>query len=851
MKRSMFVTLLVTFFILVISHSSSAVTTTDGIVYSNGKDAIFKSFQDGTETNLTSHISGIQVGKVFAVNEDCTVLFWYQDSKLWRLALSFGKPCSLKYNQQTRENANGVVTATQKVAIAVPRDINKLVVSPDGLYLSYEHEVQGVGHKQVPPGKVLQQLDAEWLTSADRANAAMYKMRAPFRKHPMFIEEPQSFNAVTLMSCSLATGFDDIWEKHHFLGNSAFAIPVAPYRIPRNTADFSMGERDYRLGEWGDENGFRWPAIVVGTGMYTGWLYGPIPDINGTKYHIIHPTFEDGIKRYSKIRSACYPCFAKEQSWNSGKRMSGVIYGTPAENGYRNAANNTETWGPIEIRDPETNDQAKKWTDHKPGVYEFPVQLTNCTGLAWKPDGSLTYLVNGKVFLIPGSEIRKTIENSGLRKDSSTANANFAARSEHNKLAGLSGMKVPKENPATVPVGNIITATPVVVAEDINGDRLHWVSNEVLRFRGTDGCIYEYSQGKAEKISGPAPSIFSYSRAPKEIKPQIASSSRPEGQTQPFAQGTSRAFEAIQGQFSNHGSGVVYFHVGDIENGIETHWVSFSSKSVLIYLEKGKQFKEKPLLYAVPKEDDLDQISDPQKYDYTTKIHEIVEINKIIILKSGDKYAAIKPRNLTYKYPLGKDRPDWLKSWKKWEEKNGEPAPLFETMTYDWKYWAPGLTTKASGSSFQSTADSTTVVIGGIPKIEPPKPKIPKVTFSHKKATLGQVFQLAEMKLKWQAGQSDSASGITLDVRYRSDGLSGFLLKEGNLSEIDDPSQFTFKNVQSNGKAHIELKDIMIFKFENKYFALQPEAIEGDQVSYGMKYWPYGTVPSGEIAATP
>jgi len=124
----------------------------------------------------------------------------------------------------------------------------------------------------------------------------------------------------------------------------------------------------------------------------------------------------------------------------------------------------------------------------------------------------------------------------------------------------------------------------------------------------------------------------------------------------------------------------------------------------------GYKLNPEKLQYALPEETELKDI-DPTAYQYRNDYWYPKEVTgsgrseksdavipgkpgQIVILKLGNKYAAIKPMSVERRWnsvaEMQKERPDiwegWRKtgSWKNWPD--GLP-PYWEWMTYEWKYW--------------------------------------------------------------------------------------------------------------------------------------------------------------------
>ena len=70
---------------------------TGGIIYSDGKDAIYYDFKTGKETNLTSDIENAQVTWPFGAASDGSRIVWPRKSKFWVRQLPGKKPYAIRY----------------------------------------------------------------------------------------------------------------------------------------------------------------------------------------------------------------------------------------------------------------------------------------------------------------------------------------------------------------------------------------------------------------------------------------------------------------------------------------------------------------------------------------------------------------------------------------------------------------------------------------------------------------------------------------------------------------------------------------------------------------------------------
>jgi len=158
--------------------------------------------------------------------------------------------------------------------------------------------------------------------------------------------------------------------------------------------------------------------------------------------------------------------------WSKDSKMFAVINQT------------LKGWGPIEIYG-ETKNRILI-------IYEIPVSIKSCQGLAWKPDGSLSCFYEGKVYSFSGKEISANIENSRRQIDSLSQKAKMTMES---------------------PVIFIFNINPTVIAENISGSRFCWISDEAFIFRDKEKGLSVWKEGQVEKILYKVPERFVYCKA--------------------------------------------------------------------------------------------------------------------------------------------------------------------------------------------------------------------------------------------------------------------------------------------------------------------------------------------------
>lgn len=622
-----------------------------GIVASNGKDVIYYDFTTKEKTNLTADIKEAEIQDLFAISEDGKILIWLQNNKFLVRKLPAGKVYTLKTD---RVSVGWRDRKVEKDFTIHPQDQNlqginysgvspvrSLTISPIGTRFTYEVEISQQAWVQVPPNSPI---NRNWLQRGPDPGT-----RLPYVNLPMYVKQMDNCNVV--INAEIFSDYLVRRNSSALCGNVAKIPPIYPWRMT-----------------YEDGGSFPRPGV---TPVPVG-LAPPTQQI-GPALVLTNP---EAIKRFSFKRNAHFAAWSKNFdntsfldrfNKNSDKQMFAVIYQTPYG------------WGPIEIHNPTANPPSggkgyklRIKAGMKPGVYEIPVLLRSCEGLAWKPDGSITYLSQGKVFSIDGNKIRQGIENSGI-----AVNPNPSCY-------------VP------IPVNNVFAINSVAIAEDVYSSKIrkmYWVSDYAFIYQGNDNALYLWEQGRVEKLLSSVPKEFFYCRTSPHKNFNVAISSPDLNNTSfPVMFGKDRAPEAVQRQSHGKRAG---FDVGTIRTG----WTGQNAKCLHIQLNGNLEF-------AILTENSLDSIKDPSVYEYTKKPYYrgsskkekerwrphhslpsiMVFINEIIILKSGNVYAAIKPIALEPKYKSVEEMSESMQ--KDWERYRGKgPPPIYEWLTYEWKFW--------------------------------------------------------------------------------------------------------------------------------------------------------------------
>lgn len=309
-----------------------------------------------------------------------------------------------------------------------------------------------------------------------------------------------------------------------------------------------------------------------------------------------------------------------------------------------------EGWGPIQV----SMDPTLGFVDpRRPTIFitnvSKPVSLKECEGLAFKLDGSITFLSGGTLF----------------------------------------------------------SETGAVIAKALNGTNPVWTSDDTLLYRGKDNGLYSWSlKSGATKLRASIPESFTWCKfSPFDTEKIITKVLSP-------GEGPISGKTRCDGGISEDGipmSDISKAKAKIIAGGIETRWFSTrSSSTVVIYV--GNYANRGQLEFAFAAGSSAESIQDPTKYSFQKLFPEMqfilkdkstpggiqsdrigVYVGQILILKLGTSYAAIRPTLLEPMWKSYEEIPEMLNGTFVRNEfsgcKNIRPIPAYEYLTYEWKYW--------------------------------------------------------------------------------------------------------------------------------------------------------------------
>ena len=390
-----------------------------GIVYSDGTSAIYCDFATGKETNLTGDLKGAVVKWPFAVSQNGEWIVWKQGPKFWVRAFPKGTPYAIQYREEDKK---------KNICFSWQSSVTRMLLSPEGTRFSFEGPNQGPSWNLVRQG-----------------NPPFYGLRMG------------TYNGIFMLST-----IQNVYREQ------AFSLGIYHPKFGNEAQYPNTNGGPYNCSDQDDKAWKKWYGFAqVGNGT----RIGPIPSAGWRE------SIGGGIYANKNVKkSAYFLTFADHEMWAKGKKFVYYIYHT-----------DDGKWGPIEIRlvSSEINtpegDNYEFWTTESweftearnvVKAWEIPVSLSSCEGLAAKPDGSLTVLSGGNLYLIDHYEIEKGMSASKVvGVFSSTHKCKF----------------VDYDN-------NVFRVQASLIAKGLIAGCLQWVSNDSFIFLAEDNSVYSWKQ---------------------------------------------------------------------------------------------------------------------------------------------------------------------------------------------------------------------------------------------------------------------------------------------------------------------------------------------------------------------
>lgn len=580
-----------------------------GIVYSDGKDAIFYDLTKGQKSNITADVPQIQVSGPFSASENGDLLTWIQNGKFICRNLKNGKVFTVTASRYSIVQSGGKLKSTTDQAIdtIAVNGTRSVFLSPDGLKIAYEFTGVDIALPQnsnTTPKLEFGTCSAVNILRTDWNNI----LPAPF------------FNPAE-------EGLSDIGTcRNGMFGNVAFYATKFPLEISNIN-----GKKISKI------NFDQPPPIFT-------YRYKSGDSVS------IYPTLQDALRKFTQKRDACFPTFSRLQEWESGEKNLALTY-----------QNQDGFFSSIDIYD---YNWPKLEQEKKPGFYEIVLanKLRSCRGLSWTPGGSLCILSDDKVGIISRERIQALKQSAVIfNKDVSvnTANARLGYPT--------------KQAPRTVAVNNIAQVAPELLTSGVLANNIVWITERSFLCLGVDGFVYLWENGKTEKLIQIPSGRFSYCKglSYKQEKPivtiaksneSLSSQQSTESRLDPDFKPTTRK--------DIYASGVVQkkrtelWKTGRILENLEAwarhpfylvfYWdkIKDENRSIAGIIVNWRDEKNKEeILYAIVDKTTFDSTSNPSIYEYKssdTPVKVPLNTNKVLVFKqkNGNAYAALRPAKM-------------------------------------------------------------------------------------------------------------------------------------------------------------------------------------------------------------
>ena len=819
-----------------------------GIVYSNGKDAIYMDFATGKEFNLTSDDNRIVFNPPFVISDNGKKLLWVQASRFCMKDLPVGPPQTVRalIMKPTKDGgASGIEGIYED--IIWQGEVKNLSISPDGVRFAYDASFAAPGWvvlDQGDPAAAQKMMAAGLYANFGSSNVTSNDLR--FLALSLWTKRNDFFNGIAYIS----TKFN---AYNPNLGGNNPLLPVFGNTIkwPPNTL-FKASFQDVFEGQNPP------PGLIqmaLGHGLMGSWQRGG--ETRGGQ----SPAPQTVHLSKCVKKNAHFLTFQKHQAWEEGWKKAAFIYQIGNQ------------WGPIEIQTLDGVAQSEidyiilgksphflpsqvpeKYKGKNARWLEIQATFPEVVGLAWKPDGSLSvFTKQGDVFLIFGEEIRKA----------------FAASTAKLAKSGTT-VKVVVEN-------NFFRPVPKIVAQGIRGTCFTWVSNHYLLYLDADKNVCLWNGGRNEKVAGPI-NHFSYCSVSPFSKLTNLGVFAEEKKVNGFP-------APISGLATTPEGGAVIGNTGIspqdsiISFGqIQAIWIHrFRGDSVRIPLKiKNKFFDLGPLKFTLIEDGSkLDDIKDPSQYDYFSgqerkvnvddnpamlqrQIRQLnsgqtptgnlqshlevkvmddvfVPLGAIIILNHNNSYLALKPISLGLKYKTMEEVPEWAKHKNSWGDHiaKGQLPPIYSSMDYEWKYWPSAPAPKS------------------VDPIDPKKDE----RWNISTAPFGQNFEIGGIKFTWQkmsaSDKKDQTAKFWISFAIGESDLHQKIehASDWNNTYVSDPTKYEFRQRMRREDMALYLRHnridwqwgdhyIYILKIGEKYIAIEPVEERQGWIKYKWQYWP-------------
>jgi hypothetical protein len=827
------------------SDSSAIRKLPGGIIYSNGKIAIFEECSTGKKFNVTSCVKDA-VKPPFSASQNGKWILRYADSKFQLLELPFGTPTTVQavtFKQlgaaQSRtiagnlDRMNGSVGKSEGTVVSGPDrkidiiwkgDIKNLSLSPDGRKFCFDANHTATGWVMLDKG------NPETL-----ARLGTWKGNAAFRALPLYGKRSDSFDGIFYLSTRLNNYNPPLDNPFAPAFGNLVKWPASPFF--KATAQDTGFQIDPRTIQQSLGNGQMGISTTGGPSTDDNRIYG-----------------------YSnEKKSAHFLTWQKLSAWENGKKQVAYIYH------WRNQ------WGPLEIRTLDDDNFAGGVDEFRPGSFaknmvpesykgfarELEIQATfpEVIGLAWKPDGSIcVFTAKGDVYLIKAEDIQTAFAESRTE---------FRQDKDDRKMLSFAS------------VNNVCQLKPGIIASGVIGTCFTWVSDQSFFFQDKDGNAQFWNQGRIEKVEDSTGDFCYVSVSPlKGIKnPEALVFGQPSSEKNvPSINGAGKAlawYGDNGGRFDNVANESDRKLSNKINFGrIQAAWHPHTNDSLRIMLT----LSGKPLKFSILEDtEDLDSVTDPSKYEYYSSqkqkktvldrvldkkgnalIHDenivsnsdvIIPLRSVILLWLDDKCLGIKPLSFGLRYNSLDEMP--AKEREKFERTEpGKELPFIpDSLSYEYRYW-PNVQ-KGDTNSPESKPTSK----AGIQKESNGNWEINEHPF-------GEGFYIGGTRFSWTNpdNRKDPSNGkkpkffLDLAISYADKDKFAGEVSDDVRTSVLNPSEYKFGNMRSGcstqdqqyfGYNWIKGQDFLrVFQIGEGYIAIKPVEERKGWVQYKWKYWP-------------
>jgi len=319
------------------------------------------------------------------------------------------------------------------------------------------------------------------------------------------------------------------------------------------------------------------------------------------------------------------------------------------------------------------------------------IQARTACAPAWSRYGAKLALIHKAGTSWEPIEVRSDLNIDPTAKSKEEIGFHAAQETKCSPASGCQSIAWKSDDTVTyLSDGTLYSEKGAVIAKGIQGCKVYWLTDSAFTFQGKDNSCYLWNNGTAQKISDLPPGTFSYChRDPFGPEEKLAKKIDPSTEKEQGGQ-----IQSENGGPNNGGRASPTRSTVAIGN-FEVEWIaSHSPVGKVVYINVGRLRGQDQFDFAIAPVSSIGEIQDPTKYEYQKVFLEMLptektsltvretgkpgdltipnsamvrlSLNQILLLRMGDRYAAIQPVSI--------------------ESKTTQTTPIF-TVTYEWKYW--------------------------------------------------------------------------------------------------------------------------------------------------------------------